>query len=85
MPEPIITEDTLPPEANGGIRRIVVEVGDVRLIYQVRQEAREDCEGEIHSAEGFAPVPQVVTNQQLLNGCLTMAKAAANAPRLHSL
>lgn len=85
MPDPTITEDTLPPEAHGGIRRIVVEEGDVRTIIQIRQEAREACEGELHQPDDFAPVPQVVTNQQLVNACLAIAKAAANSPRLHSL
>jgi hypothetical protein len=85
MPDPTISEDTLPPEAHGGIRRIVVEEGDVRTIVQIRQEARESCEGEIHQTDGFGPVPQVVTNQQLVNACLAIAKSAVNAPRLHSL
>jgi hypothetical protein len=30
-------------------------------------------------------VPQLMTNQQLVNALLTIAKAAANSPRLHSL
>lgn len=85
MPDPIITEDTLPSEAHGGRRRIVVEEGDVRTILQIRQEARESCEGEIHQLDGFGPVSQVVTNQQLVNACLAIAKAAVNAPRRHSL
>lgn len=85
MADPIITEDTLPPEAQGGIRRIVVEEGDVRTIIQIRREAREACEGEMHQPDDFAPVPQVVTNQQLVNACLAIAKVAVNAPRLHTL
>lgn len=82
---PTITEDTLPPEADSGIRRIVMEEGNVRIIIQIRQEARESCEGEIHQADDFGPVPQVVTNQQLVNACLAIAKVAVTAPRLQSL
>lgn len=85
MPDLIITENTLPPEAHGGTRRIVVEEGDVRIILQIRQEAREACEGEMHQPNDFAPVTQVVTNQQLLNACMVIAKAAVNTPRRHSL
>lgn len=81
------TEDTLPMEADSGIRRVVVELGDERLIVQIqiRQEAREQCAGEIHPVDGFGPVTQVVTNQQLVTACLAIAKAAATAPRLQSL
>lgn len=88
MPEPTITEDTLPTEADAGIRRLVIEDKAHRsvIIVQIRQETRlEDCPGEIHPAERFAPIHQVVTNQQLVNACLAIAKAAVNAPRLQSL
>ena len=78
--DPTITEDTLPPEADTGIRRFTIQTGDERLILQIRQEAREDCPGEIHPAEGFAPSAQVATNQQLVNACLILARQALANP-----
>jgi len=88
MPDLTITEDTLPPEADAGIRRLVIEDKGHRtvIIVQVRQETRlEDCPGEIHPAERFDPIHQVVTNQQLVNACLAIAKTAVNAPRQYSI
>lgn len=85
MPTTTITEDTLPPEADTGIRRLTMQTGDERIILQIRQEAREDCPGEIHSVEGFTPVNQVVTNQQLINACLAIARQALATPRHQTL
>lgn len=84
---PTITEDTLPAEADTGIRRITYECGAERLILQFRQEIRpEDCPGEIHPAtQPFQPSPQVPTNQLLINACLTIARQALATPRLQTL
>jgi hypothetical protein len=80
-----VTEDTIEAEISQGIRRFVIEEGDSQIIIQVRQTARESCDGEIHSGDGFAHSNQPVTNQQLTFALIQMASAAVNSPKRQSL
>lgn len=80
-----VTEDTIEYQRVNGIRHFVVEEGDSQIIVQVRQTARESCDGEIHPVDGFAHTKQVVTNQQLTFALIQMASAAVNSPKCQSL
>lgn len=80
-----VLEDTLPAEADSGIRRFVIPFEDRQIIVQVRQEAAKSCDGEIHPVEGFGPVHQVVTNNDLTKALIQIAAAAVKSPMHQSL
>jgi len=82
---PTVTEDTCPAEADVGIRRFVLATEDRHIIIQVRQEANEHCDGEIHAVEGFGPVHQVVTNSDLVKALIQLSSEALKATRHQSL
>lgn len=81
----IVTEDTCPAEADSGIRRFVIQREDRQIIVQVRQEAQETCDGEIHPVHGFGPVHQVVTNADLVQALIQLSSEALKATRHQSL
>jgi hypothetical protein len=83
--EPTVTEDTLPLEADSGIRRFVILRGDQKIIIQARQEVRDLCPGEIHGTDDFQQSLVVVVNPDLADALLALAVAALRAPRKQSL
>jgi len=80
-----VKEESHPDETLNGIRRFVIEEGDRQIIVQLRQMARESCDGEIHPVDGFSHSNQVVNNQQLIYALNQLSAAATTSPRLQSL
>jgi len=80
-----VKEDSDPDETLNGIRRFVIEEGDRQIIVQVRQMARESCDGEIHPVDGFGHCNQVVTNFQAAYALNHLCFATRTSPRLQSL
>jgi hypothetical protein len=82
----VVKEETIPAEADCGMRRFsVTEPDGSRISLTVIQECGEDCEGEIHPVSGIALSRQVVTNGQLAKAVLQLAAVAVKTSSLQSL
>ena len=82
-----VTEDTIPAEADAGMRRFSVTQEDgSRISIQVIQEKEEDgCPGEIHPSGEIALSRQVVTNKQLTQTLIQIAAATVASHKHQSL
>jgi hypothetical protein len=82
----VVKEETIPAEADSGIRRFsVTEPDGSRISLSVIQECGEDCEGEIYPVSGIALSRQVVTNGQLVKALLQLGSVAVKTSSLQSL
>lgn len=69
-----VAEETIPAEADSGLRRFSVTQADgSRISIQVMQEKEADeCEGEIH-ATGIRLSREVCTNEQITRALIQIA------------
>jgi len=84
----IVAEDTIPAEADSGLRRFSVTSPDgSRISVQLMQEKEVDeCEGEIHAPEpGIRLSREVVTNEQVTHALLQIASVTVRYPHAQGL
>lgn len=76
-----VAEDTIPAEADSGLRRFSVTAPDgSRISVQVMQEKEpDDCEGEIHTT-GIRLSREVCTNEQITHALIQIAAATVRFP-----
>ena len=83
---PHVAEDTIPAEADCGLRRFSVTAEDgSRISIQIMQEtAPDECPGETHVA-GIQLSREVCTNGQITQALLQVAAATVRHPSRQSL
>lgn len=78
---PIVAEDTIPAEADSGLRRFSVTASDgSRISIQIMQEKEPDgCDGEI-LAPGIRLSREVCTNEQITHALIQIAAETVRFP-----
>lgn len=82
-----VSEDTIPAEAECGLRRFTVTASDgSRISVQLMQEKpADDCQGEIHPVDTVRLSREVVTNQQVTHALLQIASVTVRYPMTKEL
>jgi hypothetical protein len=82
-----VAEETIPAEADSGIRRFSVTFGQgLRIVIQIMQERQPDVpEGEIHPSACLNPCNDVCDNEMVTMACIQVAARTVPHPHLSYL
>jgi hypothetical protein len=81
----IVIEETIPAEADSGIRRFSVTwPNQSRVSISVLIEREAECAGEIHPVGEMELSRDVIGNEQLANAMIQVASVALKTPRMQS-
>lgn len=81
----VVTEETIPAEADSGIRRFSIISEGTRLVIQIMQERQLDVPGEVHQPESLSLCNDVCVNEQVTMACVQVAAQTVKHPRLQYL